>query len=264
MLVHYLNLQRRPDRNERFLEMNAPWADLCRVPAVDGRAIAVEDLIRNGMIQEPLRAYTGGALGCAASHRKMWEECVRLGEFSTVAEDDAVLNRHFREKAASLLTRLPTDWQIVLWGWNFDSMLHAELIEGVKAGVMWFDRVPLGERLREFRQNDYDVLPLRLLGAFGTVCYSVSPAGARHLLEGCFPLKNERVFFPAFKRSLLNFGIDTVMNKHYRSMKAYACFPPLVWTENDKTASDVHDRRSWPRRAAERVIAALGIKRSSP
>jgi len=261
MLVHYLNLERRPDRNQRFLEWNAPWVDVCRVPAVDGKSLAVDELIRDGVLQGRLRAYTRGALGVAMSHRKMWEECVRRGETTTVAEDDAVLNRRFADKAASLLARLPADWQFVLWGWNFDCMLHAELIERVKDCVMWFNRAPLGERLGEFRDRDYDVLLLRLIGAFGIVCYSVSPAGARHLLETCFPLKNERVRIAAFKKSLLSFGIDTVMNGQYRAMKAYVSFPPLVWTENDKTISDIHDRRSWPLRAACWVLAELGIKR---
>jgi len=80
---------------------------------------------------------------------------------------------------------------------------------------------------------------MRLITAFGTVCYSVSPQGAKSLLQRCFPLKNEIVSIPSLDRRFLSFGIDSIMNKHYSALKSYVCFPPLVWTENDKSTSDV-------------------------
>ena len=73
MRVYYLNMAKRTERNERFLKWNAPVADVERVEAVNGSGLRVEELIRNGMIQEPLKTYTAGGLGCAASHKKMWE-----------------------------------------------------------------------------------------------------------------------------------------------------------------------------------------------
>ena len=242
MEVLYLNLERRKERDEQFRRLNAAIADFRRWNAVDGGRLRTEDLLRERVIAEPLRAYTPGALGCAMSHRSVWEHSVATTAVQTVAEDDAVFNRHFAAKAANVLAALPPDWDVVLWGWNFDAVLHAQVLEGMKQSVMRFDRRRLGSRLSEFQERQYDVLPLRLIAAFGTVCYSVSPKGAQRLIERCFPLKNEKIAVPGMRWSLPNAGIDVVMNKHYGTLKSYVSFPPLVWTENDKASSDIHPK----------------------
>ena len=200
-----------------------------------------EELLRTGTIETPLKHYTAGALGCALSHKAVWEYCVAQDTILTLCEDDALLNRHFPEKAAAVLAQLPRDWDIVLWGWNFDSVLDVEALEGLKRTVMNFDPAKLARKAAEFQDKCYDVMPLRLLTAFGLVCYSLSPKGAQALIRRCFPLRNETIAIPAMRRQLVNFGIDVLMNKHHGGLKSYACFPPLVWTENDKTTSDIGD-----------------------
>jgi len=242
MQVHYINLPKRKARNARFLRMNAAIVDVQRVDAVEGSRLRTEDLIAEGIFQEPLKAYTPGSLGCTLSHRKMWELCVARATAVTVAEDDAVFNRRFPEKAVRLLASLPPDWDIVLWGWNFDAPFRVEIVEGVQRSTLRFGHARLGPRLLEFQQKDYDVMPLRLLTAFGTVCYSISPKGARQLLERCFPLKNEKVAIDGMRWRLPNTTVDVGLNKHYGALNAYVSFPPLVWTENDKTLSDVHPK----------------------
>lgn len=239
MEVFYLNLARRPDRSDRFLAVNANFATFRRAEAADGRTLRTEDLVKSGLLQEPFADYSAGALGCAMSHKRMWEMCIASAASVTMAEDDAVFNRHFSEKASSLLVKLPADWDLVLWGWNFDSILHVDILPGLKDSVMQFNAAQLGTRLEDFQNRRFEVIPLRLLGAFGSVCYSISPTGARRLTERCFPLTKEPVLIPGLQRSIPNFGIDVAMNKHYRELQAYACFPPLVWTENDKSNSDV-------------------------
>lgn len=239
MEVLYLNLERRADRNARFLAVNAGLADFRRVAAVDGSQLRIEDLIEAGVVREPLRAYTPGALGAALSHKAIWDRCASGHDALTVAEDDAVFNRFFAAKAPGLLGRLPSDWDIILWGWNFDSILHVEVIEGLKQSVMHFDAEKLGDRISRFQEEGHDAIPLRLVNAFGLICYSISPKGARSLGESCFPLRNEVGPIPGLRRRLVNFGIDVMMNQYYRVLKSYVSFPPLVWTENDKAASDV-------------------------
>ncbi len=240
LTVRYINLGRRRDRDERFLSLNAAAADFVRVEGTDGQRLRLDDLLRDGILREPLEAYSPGGVGCAVSHMRVWDECAAGSVPVTVAEDDAVFNRHFSAKAAELLARLPPDWDVVLWGWNFDSLLCVEFLGGLRRGVMTFDGGRLRDEIVNFRDIEYDVLPLRLLGAFGTVCYTVSPQGARRLREWCFPLRNDRILVPGFGRPLPNLNIDTVMNKYYGALRAYVSFPPLVWTENDKSDSDVN------------------------
>lgn len=242
MEVLYLNLARRPDRDTRFRAVNAGIVPCQRVSAVDGRQLSVKSLIDSGVLLEPLTSYTSGALGSALSHKMLWDQCATGEGVLTVAEDDAVLHRSFETKATEVLASLPADWDIILWGWNFDSILHVGLFDGLKHVVMGSDGRPLGPAIAEFQKTPCNPLALRLFGAFGTVCYSITPWGARRLGQACFPLRNEPIMVPGLRRVLANFGIDVVMNKHYPAINAYVCFPPLAWTENDKTISDVSPR----------------------
>ena len=239
MQVFYINLQGRQDRNEEFLRRNSQSADCCRVDAIDGGSLRIDALPAGGIIAEPLEDYSPNVLASALSHKSLWERAVSTAAPVTIAEDDAVLNRCFSQRAAKVLARLPADWDIILWGWNFDSILHCEVIPGLKEGVMNFDPSPLREEQDRFQEIDTDPMPLLLFGAFGILCYSVSPKGADLLQRLCFPLRNEVIPIPGLGRALKNFSLDVLMNKYYRVMKAFVSFPPLAWSENDKTTSSL-------------------------
>ena len=172
----------------------------------------------------------------------------------TIAEDDAVFNRHFPRKSADLLASLSPDWDVVLWGWNFNAMLRVAIMDDLKHGVLRFDCRRFGPRISEFQDKQYDVLPLRLTIAFGNVCYSISPKGARRMLELCFPLRKEMIAIPGMRFKLPNAGLDVLMNKHYGNLQSYVCFPPLVWTENERSTSDIAVNGSWLRRALRGII----------
>jgi len=248
MLIRYLNLDRRPERNEAFLRANAGIADFERVAAVDGQGLAMSALVETGIAAESLEYFSAGAMGAALSHKHAWERCVAEGTVMTLAEDDAFFNRRFAETAPKLLASLPADWDIVFWGWNFDSVLHVEVPEGLNEACMYFQRHALGPQTAAFQNATFDPRPFRLINLFGLACYSISPAGAARLLARCFPLKNEPVPITGLKANIVNLGIDTAMNAHYRSLRAYVSFPPLVWTENDRVQSDtVHVSTGDPR-----------------
>ena len=183
-------------------------------------------------------------MGNALSHKGLWDRCAAGQDALTVCEDNAIFNRHFSRRAAAVLCELPPDWDIILWGWNFNSVLHVELIEGMEQTVMHFNGAKFANGHREVQEKSYEVRPMRLIAAFGVVCYSLSPKGARSLSGRCFPLRNEVVSVPALRRRFVNFTIDSIMNKHYRDLKSYVSFPPLVCTENDKSTSERLPRRT--------------------
>jgi len=239
MQVFYINLQRRQDRDKEFLRRNSASADCFRVDAVDGDSFHLDARRAGEVIAERLEAYTPRILASALSHKGLWERAVSSATAATIAEDDAVLNRRFSEKAAKVIATLPDNWDIILWGWNFDSILHCEVFPGLKQGVINFDPAPLREKLDRFQDTHVDPLPLRLFSAFGLLCYSVTPKGAKLLSGLCFPLRNELIPVPGLGRQLKNFSLDVLMNKYYPLLKAYVSFPPLAWSENDKTTSSL-------------------------
>jgi len=223
-----------------FRRFNSHLSEITRVEAVDGTTIQRPDLIRDGIAADALPHYSPGALGVALSHRGIWQDCVRSGSPCTVAEDDAVFNLHFEQKAAGMIASLPPNWDLILWGWNFDSPLEVDVLPGMSRSAMFFRGTTLGSNVHKFQSLRHETVALRLLGAFGIVGYSASVNGAQTLLDKCFPLREEGIPIPSLQQTNWNTGLDVVLNKLYPTLHAYVCVPPLVWTENDKTTSDIN------------------------
>lgn len=231
MTVHVINLDRDTERLETFLTRNAHLSDIVRIPAVDGRAADRKSLHELGMISPDL-TYTNGNLGSALSHIKLWRRVVKDNCVLTIAEDDAVFARNFNSAHEVMLRRLPEGWDFILWGWNFDRPLWTEVPEGVAASVMQFDQDALRANIEIFRKSEILPTLFRLRHAFGAMGYSVSPTGAKTLLDICLPLSAVDIHFTDKQEVHHNAGIDCVMNAAYPLMKSYVCLPPLVVSEN--------------------------------
>lgn len=238
MEFFYINLDKRVDKNASFLKHNGNLLPFRRFSGVDGANLDTNMLTEQGIIDSELDCYSRGALGCALSHKSLWDYAEQQAEPVTIVEDDAILNRYFQSESVKMLGQLPPDWDIILWGWNFDSILQVHLPGGCNS-VTSFTSPVSENQLIEFRCSPVNSAPQKLMGAFGTVAYTVSPRGAQRLKQCCFPLLKEYILISGLNRKLLNIGIDVVMNKWYPHLQAYVAFPPLVMTKNDKAASDI-------------------------
>jgi GR25 family glycosyltransferase involved in LPS biosynthesis len=237
MEISLINLDRQPGRLARFCRVNAHLGQVTRIAAVDGGSYSRAKLIEKNILAEPMPGYTTGAIGCALSHLSLWERAFNSAKVTTVAEDDAFFHRDFEFLAPALLESLPPGWDIVLWGWNFDSILLFDMLPGVFSCLGQFDQEQLRASLAAYRTSQVAPRTYRLSRAFGTVCYSISPAGAGRLHGHCMPIRPMETFYPGLKRTLPNEGIDRMMNSAYPNLQAYVCFPPLVVTENDHANS---------------------------
>jgi glycosyl transferase family 25 len=130
MIVHVINLDRDRERLARFQDLNAHLPKIIRPPAIEGRHLDRQELQRIGYISSNL-SYNNAVLGNAHSHIELWRTATESEEIVTVAEDDAIFAQHFISASEAFLRKLPTDWDIVLWGWNFDAFLWVEIPEGV-------------------------------------------------------------------------------------------------------------------------------------
>lgn len=239
MTVHVINLDRDQERLHTFSTTNAHLGHFFRFPAVDGREVDRAALQRAGIIDANL-TYNSGQLGCALSHISLWRRGVADNRIMTVVEDDALLARDFLPARDEFLRRLPADWSIVLWGWNFDRSVWAEIPEGVAKSVLNFDQHALRENIEVFRRSEVPHAPIRLRHAFGTPAYSVSPSGAAALLRSCLPLARRFIRFEGFGVEIPNNGIDCMMNGAYPKLKSYVCLPPLAVSENRRDISHTH------------------------
>jgi GR25 family glycosyltransferase involved in LPS biosynthesis len=237
--VHVINLERSKDRWLAFEALNAgAKINFRRYPAVDGKEVARTPLADRGIIAADL-AYNDGALGAALSHLALWDLAIERNQALTVCEDDAVLNKGFEPAAEALIKTLPPDWHLVLWGWNFDSILLFNMIPGVSPCLGMFDQDRMRMGVEAFQAATLTPRAFRLFNALGLVGYSLSPLGAQAMKQHCLPFRNMEVFIAGLGRAVPNTASDVMLNDLYRRMKAYVSFPPLIVTPNFHTISTI-------------------------
>jgi glycosyl transferase family 25 len=235
--IRLINLDRSPDRLATFEAANAHvMAHVTRFSAVDGKKVDRQSLAESGIIASDL-GYNDGALGNALSHIALWDLAIREDRSLTICEDDAVFNRLFVSASESLLRQIPPGWHLISWGWNFDSILGFDMIPGVSSCIGTFDQNSLRRGIDTFQSANLNPRAFRLLQAFGTICYSISPAGARSLQKNCLPLRNTSVYVPKLRGKIINFGLDAALNGVYGHMNSFVSFPALVVTPNDHRIS---------------------------
>jgi glycosyl transferase, family 25 len=237
--IRVINLDRSAQRLLTFETLNSHLnLKFLRFSAVDGTDLDRGPLVDRGIITADL-SYGDGALGCALSHLALWDLAIEQNQSLTVCEDDAIFNRGFEVAAESLIKALPGDWHMILWGWNFDSVLLFDMIPGVSPCLGVFNQHRMRMGIDAYQSASLMPRPFRLVRAFGTVGYTVSPMGARAMKQHCLPLRNLEVFFPGLERVLPNSGLDIMLNDAYPSIYAYVSFPPLIITRNQHSISTV-------------------------
>lgn len=239
--VKVISLARSLDRRQTFSMLNA-HIDFAYFDAIEGAQLLPEVDSSPDLFESGLR-YNAGAIGCAMSHLMLWQEAAETGQVLTIVEDDAILRHDFHEQAAQAINRLPADWDIVVWAWNFDSILSLNVMPGVSQAVMLFDQEKMRASVASFQGMTAVPSLLPLDKCFGTPAYAISPSGARKFMRECFPLKNFQLYFPVLNRTLPNNGIDIAMNRIYSLTSSFCALPPLAITRNDHDISLIQQGR---------------------
>lgn len=243
MQVQLINLDRSPERLAEFQARNAHLSDVRRFAAIDGRTVDRAALVERSLFDGRTR-YGNGAVGVALSHLQLWQAAIDGGQPLTICEDDAIFHRDFESRAAAAIGGLAPGWDLILWGWNFDSFLQFDLVPGCSWCLAQFDQAQMRKGIDAFQGHAVAPTLYKLLRAFGIVCYTISPLGAARLRQAVLPIRPLEVYFPGLNRKIPNLGIDIVMNALYPRLNAFVCLPPLVITENRHEISTVQGDRS--------------------
>lgn len=261
MKIEVISLRRSGERRLSFSEANKRL-EYEFFDAVDGAALS-DDEKRDGRYFARDLGYSQGAFGCALSHIRLWERCADSQEALTIAEDDAVFRADFEHEANRVIASLPPDWDMVLWGWNFDAILGLEFMRNVSPAFMRFDQDQMRKGLGFFVDSVEKVNAFRLGMALGTPAYTLSPRGARALLDKCLPFKRNLIEVPLVRRSFTNTGIDIQMNLVYPEINAFVTLPPLV-TLNENSKSTVQKRKGvasrWFKKMKMSIRHSLGVR----
>jgi hypothetical protein len=94
-------------------------------------------------------------------------------------------------------------------------------------------------KCHESLDRNFSHSPLKLLHSTGVLAYSISPKGAKSLLEYCLPLRRREIPFPGTNVIIDDNGIGCVMCGAYGSMQAFICIPPLVVHDDERASARI-------------------------
>ncbi len=238
--MKYIVINRDCDeqRMNEFTRHNEHVSDIRRFSAIDGNSLNMEELIESNVIAPDI-SYKKGALGSAMSHVLLWNSVADYGETACIFEDDAILCRNFVDESQKVLSQLGNNWDIVLWGNNYDTSVLFGMGEGRGVALATFSQDSVVKNSDKFKKIDVSTHPFRLFRTLGICGYAISPQGARKLTSFCIPLQNSVFFHSQLNRFLQNTSIDHVMTEKYKDMDSYICIPPLCITENSIESSTI-------------------------
>lgn len=240
MELRVLNLRRTPERWAAFRTHNPSLDNAQQVEAVDGQALDLAALIAEGIVAADLN-YRMGALGNALSHIAEWQRILHTGEPATILEDDAVLCGNFAEEAGRILKNLPQDWDLMQWGYNFDTLVAFEVLDGSSVCYATFDQTRMRAALPSFHRQAVVSQSFRLCLSLGIPAYAVSPKGAARLLAFCLPLRRTQQYYPLLGRIFDNESIDFMLNSFHATASSHVAMPALALTANNSAVSTVQE-----------------------
>jgi len=133
--IYLINLDRRPDRLERFMNSldNSDMKNMkvLRMNAVDGSEIDISRVPLSETAKGELKQIettgfrskhyqlTRGAIGCYLSHVKVWKDIVEKGHKNgLIFEDDVTLPENMYERMMNSMKGVPDDWDVLLFGFH--------------------------------------------------------------------------------------------------------------------------------------------------
>jgi len=244
--INVINLDRSPDRLSAFNANNQDFVTYERFPAIDGKRVKRDEVIRQGILAAD-NQYIDGAIGIVLSHLSLWQKSIAENTPITVCEDDAILNNSFSSLTEYLMGFCKDNFDVIFWGWNFDAPIFYDLFPHGGKCAAYFNQNELQQSADAFRTAKLYPSLHRVYEAYGTMCYTVSPQGARKLVDLLFPIGATPVFSPAMQRNLDNIGLDIAMNAVHPQISSLVCLPPLAVSKNDFNASTVGSGDATPR-----------------
>lgn len=238
---YVIGLDRSPERTKTFFEHNKHIPNIKYCRGCDGNKLDLKKL--NDATMLPDADWLPGSVGCGLSHVFLWKKSIELNKPVTILEVDTVLCKNFDEESRWLLSELPDNWDMILWGHNTDCPMKVSLPPRKTDCIIHCDHENIMDAHQDYQKCHINSSVIRLLYAMGSPSYSVTPKGAKKLLDYCLPFRREPIGL--MNRSTgkpstytTTFGFDMMMCKIYPLIEAYIAFPFLSVVPN-KLVSDI-------------------------
>ena len=227
---------------QNFLENNN-HLQIETFQGIKGRDLLKEEIISQGLATSQLAwspLLTNGAIGCAASHKAIWDKAAKGGNGYFILEDDCYTHPRVDNFINDNLTRV-MNVDICFFGINTDSILQSISPTGLKSLSLFNPKHPTHEWIRNAlsKTSAKEVAMHRLIKAFGYCAYFISPSGAKKLSTKIFPLSLSTTNIPLITEQMPAISIDRAGCSAYSHLKAFICQPFLAYTLNtDSTTKE--------------------------
>ena len=230
-----ITLEPEGKRYQTFLENNN-HLQVETFQGIKGADLSKEEIISLGLATKDLALsplLTNGAIGCAASHKAIWEKVAIEGEGYFVVEDDCHTHPEISKFINSNLDRL-ANFDICFFGINTDSILKSVAPTGLISLSLFSPKHPSEEWISNAlsKTSTQEVAMHRLINGFGLCAYFISPSGAKKLCAKIFPLSLATTNIPLISNKMPASSIDRAANSVYSRLQAFICQPFLAYTPN--------------------------------
>ena len=181
--------------------------------------------------------WSQGAIGSGLSHCLMWRRCLQLNRPICVLEDDVLVASDWQQSCSEALDQAPAETDVLLLGWNLDSVLRAEIFPGVTCISLFEPAFPSVPQIRSVLDQQSQRQVVRLHKALGLPGYVVTPRGAQKLLHGLPSFEAEPLMVGRGIPEVPSMTLDAQMNHLYPQLQALVVVPPLVLAENNQQTS---------------------------
>ena len=233
-----ISLHRSEERRAAFAQRNGETGlDYVFVEGVDGvqqwDAISKSRRVLNAWQD----GWSKGAIGSGLSHCLMWRRCLDLNRTICVLEDDVLVASDWQHCCSVALAQAPEETDVLLLGWNLDSVLRAEIFPGVTCISLFEPAFPSVTQIRSVLDQRSRRQVVRLEKALGLPGYVVTPRGAQKLFDGLTRFEAEPLRVGRGIPQVPSMTLDAQMNRLYPELQAVVVIPPLVLAENNPQTS---------------------------
>tara|TARA_B100001093_G_scaffold508439_1_gene570646 strand:- start:859 stop:1614 length:756 start_codon:yes stop_codon:yes gene_type:complete len=231
-------------KGKRFLSFIQNNAHLKIKPfeAIIGNKLSSKDILRENLATSDFLfnsdLFSYGAIGCAASHKKIWERSIEKNKDFLVFEDDCYSHPKI-ESFIKTNKKILSSIDICFFGLTTNSVIQVKSQQNLQFSSIYFDpEYPESDWIKNaFSKTDLSKIILnKLIIGFGFWAYYLTPKGARKLIELIFPLSLKTTPIP-----LINFGqtqqmplisIDRAGCAIYKEIDVLMTYPFLAYNSN--------------------------------
>jgi len=238
--AHVITLDPSSPRFRQFQQNNQHLQ--CSVfTGVRGADLSLAERIYQGLMTPQAiaaRLATDGEIGCAASHKRLWEKAAASANGLLILEDDAATHPDLVSYIAKNFDQISQS-DLCLFAINTDSIFEVEQPSGLRQSCVLKPKYPDYDWIKNaLAMTDWRfVQSWKLISGFGLCCYFITPHGAQRLLDLVFPLTEQKTHLPAFNLTIPGISVDKRLNAFYPGMDARVSIPFLAFSPNTNSTT---------------------------